>query len=132
MKQRHMTIAISLSLSPSPSPMAPPSHIRAPSASPCRCFPPPERVVNPPPPCLHSLLDPPVPCASRGCRRRGDSACFPPSPARYGVCLPRRGAQQTTTDAEATPNASSRRHTTFWLGKTDAQEIPAPRRFGVA
>jgi hypothetical protein len=56
--------------------------------------------------------------------RRGDPACFPSSPARYGVCLPHRGAQQTPRRRQM---ASSGRHTT-WLGETDAQEIPAPRR----
>jgi hypothetical protein len=55
-----------------------------------------------PPPCLHALPDPPTPWASR--RHRGDPACFPPSPARYGVCLPRRGAQWTTTYTKGTPN----------------------------
>jgi hypothetical protein len=46
--------------------------------------------------------------ASRCHRRRGDPACFPPSPAQYGTCLPCRGTQQTTTDAEATPNGFKR------------------------
>jgi hypothetical protein len=68
---------------------------------------------------------------SRGHRRRRDPACSPPSRARYGVRLPRRVIQRTTTDAKATPNGSSGRRTTFWLGDANAQEIPAPRHFKI-
>jgi hypothetical protein len=69
-------------------------------ASPCRCLPPPKRVVGPPPPCLHALLDPPVPRASRCHHRRGDPACFPPSPARYGVFLPAVAPNRCRGDAK--------------------------------
>jgi hypothetical protein len=113
---------------------APPSQIcfsltSAPPASPR--LPPPERTASPPPPCLpFQIRLCPKPHVVLTVVRIPPVSLLPLlNMASAFLAMAPIGRLRTPRRLQMD---SSGRHTTFWLGETDAQEILAPRCFGVA